>query len=397
MTNANAKPSRRFYDLDALRAVAMLLGVVLHASLFVLPEPQSLWPIHDPNARGDPFYRVVVDSIHGFRMPVFFMLSGFFTALVWQRRGLTYLMQQRLKRIGIPFLVACFTIIPISVWLLQLLSGGEEPYNFPLWVLPIVWLFGTLGHLWFLWYLLLLAGCFFLAARMGIQFLHPVAWWLAIPGSMLVSLVMIEPYYGPDTALTVIPVPALFVHYACFFFFGTFFYRHGIVVRRWWTVALVPAALAFWVGYSLLQEYLAPFGGDSEAAGVDFMFRNNLTLLGALFEAAFAWLMVFGLMGLFRWTASRKSFTVRYLSDSTYWMYLLHLPLVIIGQQIVIGGNIHYHFKFLLVCVSVTLILLVTYQYGVRYSIIGRTLNGPRTRRQPEPRAQPEPEPVPGG
>ena len=68
-------------------------------------------------------------------------------------------------------------------------------------------------------------------------------------------------------------------------------------------------------------------------------------------------------------------------------MYLAHLPLVIAGQMLVVGWPIHYHLKYLVVCASVTLILLITYQFGVRYTLIGRALNGPRTRR-PRPAGQ---------
>ena len=46
MANAN-RPPQRFYDLDALRAVAMFLGIVLHSSIFVAPDPQPIWPIQD--------------------------------------------------------------------------------------------------------------------------------------------------------------------------------------------------------------------------------------------------------------------------------------------------------------------------------------------------------------
>ena len=74
-------------------------------------------------------------------------------------------------------------------------------------------------------------ACFLAAARAGLQFLHP-AWWLAIPLSMGISLLMVEPAYGPDTAVTIVPEPALFFHYACFFVFGAFFYQRGMTVRR---------------------------------------------------------------------------------------------------------------------------------------------------------------------
>ena len=386
--------SQRYYDLDALRAVAMFLGIVLHASVFLLPEMLPLWPIHDAAATGDPTYKLVIETIHGFRMPVFFLLSGFFSALLWQRRSLRTLLTQRLRRVGIPLAVGCFTVVPLSVWILAYVSGFREPYDFPLWTLPLLWLFG-LAHLWFLWYLLLLAAGFGLAVRLGLQFRHPVGWWLVIPISMALSLLMVEPIFGADNPMGIIPNPAVIIYYACFFLFGVFFYQRGFTVRRWWAVALLPAAVAFYVGFQLLEQYLAPFEGA--LAGLDteggvpeaFMFKDPLTLASALIEAVCAWLMCFGLMGLFRWVASRESFTTRYLSDASYWMYLAHLPLVMAAQMLVVDWPIHYHLKFLLVCAGVTLVLLATYQLGVRYTFIGRALNGPRVRRKPGMKVQP--------
>ena len=386
MAEAGAgRRSPRYYDLDALRAVAMFLGIVLHTSVFLLPEMLPLWPIHDPAATGDPTYKLVIETIHGFRMPVFFLLSGFFSALLWQRRSLRTLLTQRLRRVGIPLAVGCFTVVPLSVWILAYVSGFREPYDFPLWTLPLLWLFG-LAHLWFLWYLLLLAAGFGLAVRLGLQFRHPVGWWLVIPISMALSLLMVEPIYGADNPMGIIPDPAVIAYYACFFLFGVFFYQRGFTVRRWWAVALLPAAVAFYVGFQLLEQYLEPFEGAVPEA---FMFKDPLTLASALIEAVCAWLMCFGLMGLFRWVAASESFATRYLSDASYWMYLAHLPLVMAAQMLVVGLPVHYHLKFLLVCAGVTLVLLVTYQLGVRYTFIGRALNGPRSRRQPP--SQPAP------
>ena len=376
MANAGTK-SRRFHDLDALRAVAMLLGVVLHTSVFLLPEALPLWPVHDATASGDPTYKLVIETIHGFRMPVFFVLSGFFTALLWQRRGLHTMAIQRLRRVGIPLVIACFTVLPLSIWLLAVAAGHREPYDFPVWVLPLVWV-SNLGHLWFLWYLLLIAGGFVLAVRLGLQFRHPISWWLVIPSSMAVSLLMVEPIYGADNVAAIVPNPVVIGYYVCFFIFGAFFYQRNFTIRRWWTVALLPAPAAFYVGFRLLDQYLTALGGDIPDA---FMFKNRLTLASALIESACAWLVCFGLMGLFRWIASRESFAIRYISDASYWIYLVHLPLVIAGQMLVVEWLIHYHLKFLLVVGGVTLVLLVTYQFGVRYTVIGRMLNGPRTRR----------------
>ena len=65
--------------------------------------------------------------IHGFRMPLFFLLSGFFTAMLWKRRGLGGLLIHRVKRILLPLTVGMFTIIPLT-WVAIVISdgGGKE-------------------------------------------------------------------------------------------------------------------------------------------------------------------------------------------------------------------------------------------------------------------------------
>ena len=75
------------------------------------------------------------------------------------------------------------------------------------------------------------------------------------------------------------------------------------------------------------------------------------------------------------------------MSDSTYWLYLAHLPLVGVGQRLAVDWDVSVHLKFALIIVVVTLVLLASYHVGVRYTPIGAFLNGPRRRR---PRAEPQ-------
>ena len=74
----------RFHELDALRAFAMLLGVVLHASLFLVTKD---WPVVAKEISPELPYDDIVLAIHGFRMPVFFLMSGFFTAFYGNGAG----------------------------------------------------------------------------------------------------------------------------------------------------------------------------------------------------------------------------------------------------------------------------------------------------------------------
>ena len=99
VVNPAAGRTRRLHDLDALRGFAMLLGIALHTALGFLP---GLWPVEDSTATWEGPYDDILFVIHGFRMPVFFLMSGFFTAMLWRRRGLGSLLRHRFRRVLLP-------------------------------------------------------------------------------------------------------------------------------------------------------------------------------------------------------------------------------------------------------------------------------------------------------
>ena len=101
----------RRHDLDALRAFAMLLGIVLHGALMFL------WPVRDEISQGEEdLLGLVIAWIHGFRMPLFFLMSGFFTAMLWRRRGLGSLLRQRALRVLLPLVLAMAVVVPMTHW-----------------------------------------------------------------------------------------------------------------------------------------------------------------------------------------------------------------------------------------------------------------------------------------
>jgi peptidoglycan/LPS O-acetylase OafA/YrhL len=164
--------------------------------------------------------------------------------------------------------------------------------------------------------------------------------------------------------------------YAIFFGFGALYYRcddpSGGIGRRWW----LPLVIALLV---VLPLGLAFFGRGLEATSVG-LGPLPRRMLSGLLQTAYAWLMTFGLMGLFRRFCPVESPTMRYLSDSAYWLYLAHLPLVIAAQYVVRDWPAPALVKFLLIVAVVTTFLLWTYQAFVRYTWLGRFLNGPRMR-----------------
>ena len=482
---------RRWHDLDALRGFAMLLGVGLHAALSFFPAP---WWVQDRASDHEGLFDEFVAAVHGFRMPVFFLLSGFFTAMLWRRRGLRRLLAHRLKRVALPLAIGLVTLVPAvdrvgeravesqSATLVErrdifalvfsgsvsgveellergvdidqrtepggwtplhaaafvgdaemvrlLISRGAQPApvahasegETPLALafhygheaaadllvvhegeepLPEGWEwsdvpgFGAgveesgedlltridhLHHLWFLWFLLwLVAGFAVVAALSDRRGPGSGVWpgrlmWLMIPLTLLPQLGMGDggtyPVFGSDTSTGLLPFPHVLAYYAAFFTFGALMYgRRGrggqplvdTIGRPWWLF--------------LPLSFLVVF-----PAGMHFTFVDFRWPVASVLQVIYAWGMCFGLMGLFRVVLSRERPGVRYLSDSSYWVYLVHLPLVLAAQIMVREWDLAAEIKFLMVCGAVTLVSLASYRAFVRYTPIGTMLNGKKTR-----------------
>ena len=350
----------RFHELDALRAFAMLLGVVLHASLFLVTKD---WPIVGKEISPDLPYDDIVLAIHGFRMPVFFLLSGFFTAMLWQRRGAGSLIAHRLKRVGLPLLIGAFTIIPIHVYLILMLTEADLTLAGVIWIFLLSWL-DNLHHLWFLWVLLILVGIFVGLSSAGAKFTHRYFWWLLIPLVIVPQLMMVEDTWGADTSSTVFINPVVLGYYLCFFIFGTFMYQTDLKHSSWWTWALIALIPVFYVGLHFEFVSKEPWA----------------EMASAVLQVAYAWTACFGLMGLFKIVASTERKWIRYLSDASYWIYLCHLALIFPAQALATKLDLNLHLEVLLIIVAAPAILLIIYHFGVRYTWIGTMLNGPRER-----------------
>jgi len=216
-------------------------------------------------------------------------------------------------------------------------------------------------HLWFLWFLCWLVAIFAACARTGLLPSGRDRLWL-VPLSCLPQAVMgvsMAGSYGPDTSYGLLPKPHVLGYYACFYFFGVAtFAAEGLATRlgRQWKV-LVPAAVVLFV------------------AGIATM---NDRLLATVLQPAYAWTMSLGLIGLFCHLFPKPRPVVSWLADASYWMYLVHVPLVIAAQLVVRQWSLPAGVKFFVILATVTPLLLVSYRFCVRYTPIGGLLNGPR-------------------
>ena len=232
-------------------------------------------------------------------------------------------------------------------------------------------------HLWFLYYLCWLVVMFATVVwiRKLIPFqipkwmsASPRSWLWVLPATLLCQLFMGEGV-GADTAPGILPWPPKLLYYAVFFSVGALSYGNESFetnAGRFWIFWALLGVPAFFAASTWLGSGGERFGGQHWAS--------------SLSAAVFTWLMIFAHLGFFRRFFSGESRWVRYLSDSAYWLYLAHLP-VVMGLQIWISDlDWAIIVKFTFVCTVTTGGLLVCYEWLVRYTFIGAVLNGRKKR-----------------
>ena len=369
----------------------MLLGIVLHAAISFM-ETKVPWVLQD--SQTNLGFDVLVSLIHGFRMQLFFFIAGFFARLLIRRIGVRRFIQHRLVRVGIPFIVGLFTLLPVIfvIWMIGNRVGGIVPSAEMTRTPQSIGEFPT-AHLWFLEYLLIFYGAVVLlqlprvkldksgwgriADRLYSGLLG--AWWKPFVLPLLtVPFLMGGPMIGEVESAGVAMMPRwqALIYYGIYFACGWMLHRQkgllGEFLRFRW-LYLATAVVSF-AGYAAVLVAIE----EGEVAN-----QRAIEMIGHTFAEIYTWAMLFGFTGMFlKYFASRAAWA-RYLADASYWFYLIHLPLVLWLQIVVAKWEVNALLKFAFINVVTILILLATYDWIVRYTFIGRILNGKRTRPEP--------------
>ena len=334
----------------------MLLGVLWHVVFFAPMQPATGATAFAADA--------FLFGSHAFRMPLFFLVAGFFAAMVVGRRGGGAFLTGRLRRLGIPFLIGMVTVVPAFRALLAWRTARET--GAPLDVDLVGWVTFGPAHLWFLEELLVFSAAAVLAGR---RLPAPRAGWL--PAFALASAVALWALsrwpHNPVHAL--LPAPASLAFHGVFFLCGWLAFTRRELVDVLMRHALVLGAMAFTATVGLAAAYDFREAAGS-AAGPTLVVLETVACWGAL-----AALMA----GAARFVSTDRP-ALRYLADASYWIYLGHLPLVagllVILEPVGLALELATPLVFSVTCA----VLLVTYDAFVRYGAVGALLHGPRER-----------------
>ncbi|MCZ4058731.1 glucans biosynthesis protein MdoC [Pantoea sp. LMR881] len=322
---STAKPEREYF-LDSIRAYLMLLGVPFHVSLIysmqkwaVNSQEPSLW------------LTLFNDFIHAFRMQVFFVISGYFSYMLYLRYQPQRFLKVRLERVGIPLLTAVPLITLPQFFMLkawtQKLSNWDnfslyEKFNNLMWEL--------ISHLWFLVVLVVLTTLGMLTFRWlrdqqrhidyqrvgwGTVTLAVMAW--ALFWCVLRRLVFIfQPEWLMNGLFSIVIMLSLF--YLPFFMLGALAWKHPPLKEMFtrFNPVMSLGAIVVFIAYYANQRFSS---GEGWLYELDALIS---TLMGlCMLNVCFC----FGHKML-----NSHSPRIMYLVNASLFIYLVHHPLTLL-------------------------------------------------------------------
>lgn len=315
----------RHPGLDAARVCTVLLIAMQYAAVSFMETPIG-WAIQDDRRF------IAVDLwvwvVRAFAMPVLFWLSGFFARAVLAERGAAGFARQRVTRVVVPLALA---IVPCSLaldalwdWGRALAGRPEVTENLPQLQgskLPV-----TLGHLWYLYYLLVISAVALALAGVGRKLRvprPPGAGIIAIAAALAAAPLAVAGVLHVDIPLGFRIDPAVVVYHGAFFAWGWLVRGAPDQLERY-------AAHAWrWLGVAaLLLAAVVPALRD---AAVDVAFRRA-PLYAIAASAGFTVAMVIGFLGLCVRHVRRPHRAVELASQASHWFYITHFPVVVLLQ-----------------------------------------------------------------
>jgi surface polysaccharide O-acyltransferase-like enzyme len=325
--------------LDRTRTFLTLVVLLHHAVI-----PYTYFGHTDPKSWIG--FDCVVLATDSFFMAMFFFLSGLFVWPGIARKGPLNYLSDRLLRLGLPFAICAFTLIPLAYYAISLRQHPEVGFS-EFWWTTITKGPWPSGPIWFLWVLFGfdLAAC--LLYRLSPNMLDPInrlsrhgrrrpavffAVMLAVTAAFYIPGLI---YYGPSSWFAFGPFSVQHgrvMLYATYFFFGA-----GIGVAQmdrgllaadgrmakvswdWMVLAIVPYCL-LWVLIFIKREILgnpSPLPDWYEA-------------LYAVCFTVFSVAIMFLILAFFqRFKQSGSAKLLDPMQADAYGMFLVHYPIVL--------------------------------------------------------------------
>ncbi len=359
----------RFHNLDFLRTFAMMMGLFIHAHLlFIMPDIAKDFEIEDiPNPEN--WILIIIDFISNWRMPLFFLLSGFFSVLVIERKGISYFIKDRVIRIGL-------TCLLFSSFY-DIIEDGN--YDF------------TTSHLWFLYELMIFILFFSLLHRfqnfkeiirkkISIKLFFIISFWLVltVPLAHILNNSLHPLAINPSVTFFDLKLGNL-VYYFSYFLLGVLFYsNHKLFYKLADNKVLISlATLAILAFFLKLYANLLTFEEVKDFKNIELIqFDRNAVLFNAFTKGINSILWSLFLIGLSSKFFKFDNAILKWFVELSYPIYILHVfPLVIISAIFYYTG-LNQFVIFFLTIITGFIICVILYYFFIKFTPLNWLING---------------------
>ena len=357
----------RIHFIDSLRGILMIMGILLHgANIYHL---DGSWFISDSSQ--NIVFNTISDCIHVFRLPAFFIISGYLSLFLYKKYGWKRYLSRRLIQLCIPLLVTGLIINSLQGFLIYkssavTVTGFSDYFTSGAWI----------SHLWFLVFLVFYVTLFGLLMPVKEKLFVSTTEWLAGPirkNKWLVYLLFPMVFIFIKVAGFLFPaifhahfgglwVIDIFI-YMAYFTFGVLLFRHQNMITALVSKYNTVAAVFVFLGMISINK----LDLDDPLLKVSRLYLDHLLAL----------VLTFFIWQVFNKFLDREIKILQFLSKSCYTIYLLHHIIVIGIGILLLNIALPAVVKFLIV-VTVTFVLTIAIHTFIieRYAIFKLLFNG---------------------
>ena len=324
--------SKRYYELDWLRVIAISILVLYHVGMFFNDWG---WHIKAPETADMSLWMVPLSA---FRMPLLFTIAGASSFMVINKYSTGQYVKQRFVRLGIPFVLGTLTIIsPPQIYYERLAQGYEFASFWEFY--KTVFDFGGHGeggsiawcHLWFILYLIFYSiaslPMFAVINRwvkddgnmriLGRIFNHKTLLFWFIP--IAISDILLNEHWDYKHSL-IVDDWACTMHYWFFFLFGYIAFAKNDI---WQSIKsnrrmFLTLSAAIFIGYYIYSEI---------SSGLD---DRTTYIIDNILNPAFAWFMILSCIGYAKKYLTHSNKFLKYAAPACYPFYILHQTVIVL-------------------------------------------------------------------
>ncbi|MCG6135708.1 MAG: acyltransferase family protein [Nostoc sp. LLA-1] len=372
--------AERRYDLDWLRALAVILLIYFHTAAVFYPG--EFGEFYIKNYSVSSFFGWFIFFIYQWHMPLFFLIAGSATwfALKW-RSPMQYI-SDRLERLFIPFVFGTLVLVPLQVYY-KLLNHQEYVGSYVQFYPQFfngIRLQGNFewAHLWFLIYLftislITLPVLLFFKTEKGRHWYSTIAHLMKLPGAIFLPalpLAVIEGALRPKWFgfQNLYDDWANLLLYLFYFVYGFLLcadtrFREAIEQHR--KLLLFVAVVTMSVLFGLQATDIIPVRGYSWG----YIFYQ-------VFRGFNSWCWVIALVALGQRYLRFNNSILQYVSQASYPFYLLHQTVLVAVAFYVVQWNLSITTKFFIISTATFVVTGMLYDLLVKRINIARFLLG---------------------